>query len=102
MQTHNIDLSHFHYTFSALLHFPGAWLVYNSIYFFGTFALSRCLVGVEFTPQGCNLHPEIYTQKCKFFTPQFWSILEYKQFIPHFACKLSESVNLHPKDLSGK
>ena len=74
MQTHNIDLSHFHYTFSALLHFPGAWLVYNSIYFFGTFALSRCLVGVEFTPQGCNLHPEIYTQKCKFFTPQFWSI----------------------------
>ena len=63
MQTHNIDLSHFHYTFSALLHFPGAWLVYNSIYFFGTFALSRCLVGVEFTPQGCNLHPEIYTQK---------------------------------------
>ena len=32
-----------------------------------------------------------------FYTP----ILEYKQFIPHFACKLSESVNLHPKDLSG-
>ena len=28
--------------------------------------------------------------------------MEYKQFIPHFACKLSESVNLHPKDLSGK
>ena len=77
MQTHNIDLSHFHYTFSALLHFPGAWLVYNSIYFFGTFALSRCLVGVEFTPQGCRCYQKWDAEN------QVLQIDEDKTPIPH-------------------